>query len=142
MKRIAAVIILLAAMMTQGNAVEREYIWPEGLMPDSQPHQIAEMLDVASSEGFVADNFRRPFLDWFDAPENPNEGCMILISGGGYYTTCDVGLIKLHGIEELLHELFIRNQKLCCGILYHEAHPFLGVGRVNRLISRTRFQHA
>ncbi len=66
-------------------------------MPDAQSHQIAAMTDETSSDKFKADKHRVAYLEWFDAPakEKKNNGCMILISGGGYFTCCDVGLIKL-----------------------------------------------
>ena len=74
---------------------EREYIWPDGKMPDAQPHQIAAMTDVSRVKGFNSDEWRQPYLDWCKAPEKPNGCCMILISGGGYNNCCDVGLVKM-----------------------------------------------
>lgn len=73
---------------------EVEYLWPEGMMPDAQPHQIAAMTDVSGAEGFDADSWRRPYIDWAAAPAKPNGGCAILISGGSYRNCCDVGMIK------------------------------------------------
>ena len=67
---------------------EREFIWPEGKMPDAQPHQIAVMTNE-KEKGTV------PYLDWRPAPEKPNGCCMILISGGGYNCCCDVGLVQM-----------------------------------------------
>ena len=77
-------------------ATEREYIWPDGQMPDVQPHQIAATTAEAKKPGFKADDFRRPYLDWFDPPAESNRTdiCMILISGGGYKSCCDVGLVE------------------------------------------------
>ncbi len=66
---------------------EREYIWPEGKMPDAQDHQIAAMTNEKEKGKF-------PYLDWCPAPEKPNGCCMILISGGGYFNCCDVGLVQ------------------------------------------------
>ena len=66
---------------------EREYIWPEGKMPDGQDHQIAAMTNEKEKGKF-------PYLDWCPAPEKPNGCCMILISGGGYFNCCDVGLVQ------------------------------------------------
>ena len=63
-------------------------------MPDAQGHQIAAMLDVAMDPSFKPDDNRRPFLEWYDAPANPNGGCAILISGGGYYTLCDMAMVE------------------------------------------------
>ena len=77
-------------------ATEREYIWPEGMMPDAQSHQIGATTAEVKSPGYNADDFRRPYLDWFDPPSDDVKTniCMILISGGGYQCCCDVGLIE------------------------------------------------
>ena len=58
-------------------AGERMKIWPEGRMPDAQPHQIAAMTDEKEKG-------KEPYLEWFDPPAKPNGTCMILISGGSY----------------------------------------------------------
>ena len=44
---------------------EREYIWPDGKMPDVQPHQVAAKTGEKSRPGFKADDFRRPYVDWY-----------------------------------------------------------------------------
>ena len=75
-------------------AAQRDYLWPSGKMPHPQDHQIAAMLDVALDPSFKPDDNRRPFLEWYDAPANPNGGCAILISGGGYYTLCDMAMVE------------------------------------------------
>jgi acetyl esterase/lipase len=77
-------------------ATEREYIWPDGRMPDAQSHQIGATTAETKMPGFKADDFRRPYLDWFDPPsgENKTDICMILISGGGYFSCCDVTLVE------------------------------------------------
>ena len=93
MKRVIAFFVLLSVCLA-ASAQKREYIWPKKLMPDNQPHQIAAMTDVSRAEGFVPDKYRRPYLDWYEAPANPNGGCMILISGGGYQYCCDVDLVE------------------------------------------------
>lgn len=74
---------------------ERMYLWPDGGMPDSQPHQIAEMTDVAMAPGFDPDSHRMPYLAWFEPPPAGKylRKCMILISGGGYSNCCDVDLL-------------------------------------------------
>ena len=64
---------------------EREKVWPEGKMPDAQGHQIAAMTNEKEKG-------KDPYLDWCPAPAKPNGCCMILISGGGYSSCCDVGL--------------------------------------------------
>ena len=82
---------MFAAAFTVTNLLaEREKIWPEGKMPDAQPHQVAKMTNEAG------DN-RDPYIDWLPAPEKPNGCCMILISGGAYQNCCDVGLVQMWG---------------------------------------------
>lgn len=78
------------------NKAQREYLWPKGKMPDTQPQQIAAMTDESSAKDFDADKHRLPFLEWFEAPAKDKQtgACMILISGGAYNSTCDVGYIK------------------------------------------------
>ena len=76
-------------------AGERIAVWPKGKMPDRQKHQIAAMTDEAGQKGFKADKNRTAYIEWYDAPKTDvrNGACMILISGGGYYNCCDVGLV-------------------------------------------------
>ena len=93
MKKIFGLLLLFSAL--QLSALEREPIWPKGKMPDVQGHQIAAMTNEVSMEGFKADKYRVPYLEWFDAPDPSvrKDVCMILISGGSYQNCCDVGLI-------------------------------------------------
>ena len=98
MTRIFAV--AFAAAVSTALAAERQPVWPEGRIPDFQEHQVAAMTDEAGTAqkpnpAFDKAAHRMPYLEWFDAPEKPNGACMILISGGGYYNCCDVGLVKL-----------------------------------------------
>ena len=74
----------------------REYIWPDGAMPDAQPQQVAATTAEQKAPGYNADDFRRPYLDWFDPPaaETRTGACMILISGGGYIRCCDMWLVE------------------------------------------------
>ncbi|MBO4264045.1 MAG: alpha/beta hydrolase fold domain-containing protein [Bacteroidales bacterium] len=76
-------------------AQEREYLWPDGQMPDRQPHQIAAMTSESRAPGFDADTHRIPYLEWFPAPADSvaKQTCMILISGGSYECCCDMHLI-------------------------------------------------
>ena len=89
---VAAVFAATAALA----ATEREYLWPDGKMPDAQPHQIGATTAEVKAPGYKADDFRRPYLDWFDPPaaDAKTDVCMILISGGGYNNCCDVGLVE------------------------------------------------
>ena len=93
MKKTLALLLLLSSLQLWG--WEREAIWPKKKMPDAQPGLIAAMTDEAGAPGFRPDKHRIPYLEWFEAPDPAldNDVCMILISGGGYDCTCDVGLI-------------------------------------------------
>ena len=93
-KRLFVLILTLATI--NAFAWEREFIWPNGKMPDSQVQQVATMTDEQYQPDFNPDTHRKPYLEWFDAPapEVRNGGCMILISGGGYETCCDIHYIK------------------------------------------------
>ena len=75
---------------TSARPYEREYIWPDGKMPDVQPHQIAAKTGEKSAPGFNAEAFRRPYIDWY-APntECKTDLCVITISGGGFNSCCD-----------------------------------------------------
>ena len=83
------------------HAGEREKIWPNGKMPNAQSHQIAAMTDESKRDDFNPDKNRIAYIEWFEAPakEVHNNGCMILISGGGYNSCCDVGCIKMWNKE-------------------------------------------
>ena len=98
-------------------AQQREYIWPKKNMPDASPLQIAAMTSESKQEGFKPDKHRRPFLEWFDAPANPNGTCMILISGGAYNSTCDMSLIELWN-----RELTARGVQ-CVNLVYRTPRP-------------------
>ena len=119
--RICKFIILTAcALYTLGTyAFERELVWPKGKMPDAQPHQIAAMTDEAGGEKFKPDKHRVAYLEWFDAPaaDVKNNGCMILISGGGYYNCCDVGLIALW------RDTFTKLGFQCVNFVYRTPRP-------------------
>ena len=88
--------ILVVSAAATAFATEREYIWPDGKMPDDQPHQIGATTAEVKAPGYKAGDFHKPYLDWFDppAPETRTDICMILISGGGYNSCCDVGLVE------------------------------------------------
>jgi acetyl esterase/lipase len=86
-----AIAALVAAFFPSG---QREPVWPEGKMPHASSAQIAAMTYETKDPGFKADDYRQPYLEWFDAPESPNGSCMILISGGSYKNCCDYRLIE------------------------------------------------
>ena len=87
--------LLLLFSVLRLSAYEREPVWPAGSMPDAQPRQIAAMTNEIRTPGFNADDFRSPYLKWYETPDAAvrNGACMILISGGAYNGTVDVGLI-------------------------------------------------
>ena len=95
MKRIFTLLAIVCIALSL-QAQERVTLWPKGKMPNQQSHQIAAMTDESRAQGFKPDKHRIAYIEWFEAPakEKKNGGCMILISGGGYYNCCDVGLIK------------------------------------------------
>ena len=93
MKKTAALLLLLSVFRL--GAFERQPVWPAGRMPDADGRQIAAMSDEVRAPGFRADEHRTPYLEWFETPDASvrNGACMILISGGAYNGTVDVGLI-------------------------------------------------
>jgi len=103
--------MLLAALMAAMSAsAERVSIWPEGKMPDAQPHQVAAMTNEKEKG-------KDPYLDWFDPPANPNGTCMILISGGSYECCCDVDLIRNW------NRLFTSIGCQCVNLVYRTPRP-------------------
>ena len=70
-------------------------LWPEGRIPDFQPHQIGAMTDEAKTNADWRAAHRMPYLEWYEPPAKPNGGCMILVSGGSYQCCCDVGLVRM-----------------------------------------------
>ena len=95
MKRVSYFLILLFSAFLNVQAGKHISIWPKGKMPDAQPQQIAAMTAEVNAKGFNPDKARMPYLEWMEKPQTPNGCCMILISGGGYFNTCDNNLISL-----------------------------------------------
>ena len=116
MKRITLLFSVLLVSLWLG-AQERVPIWPKGKMPDAQTHQIAAMTDESEAPGFKADKHRTPYLEWFEKPANPNGACMILISGGSYQVTCDVGLI------DMWHKELTKLGVQCVNFVYRTPRP-------------------
>ncbi|MBR4673713.1 MAG: alpha/beta hydrolase [Victivallales bacterium] len=71
---------------------KKYYLWPDGKMPDAQPHQIAATTEEANAEGFKPGDNRIAYIQWFRSPEENvrTDACMIIISGGGYNNCCDM----------------------------------------------------
>ena len=114
MKRFIVLLFMLICLQAEA---QRVYLWPEGKMPDQQPHQYAAMTDVSKAEGFKAEDYPMPYIDWLTAPEKPCGACMILISGGSYKNTCDVSLVKMWGEE------FTKLGFQCVNLVYRTPRP-------------------
>ncbi len=119
MKRITLLLVAMTLALGLYAEGEREKVWPKGKMPNQQEHQIAAMTDESGAKDFDADKHRVAYLEWFEAPakEVRNGGCMILISGGGYYSCCDVNLIKLWKEE------FTKLGFQCVNFVYRTPRP-------------------
>lgn len=115
------VLLMVAALLFAfgGYAWERETVWPKGKMPHSQSRQIAAMTDEAGEPGFKPEKHRVAYLEWFDQPEAAvrNGACMILISGGGYDSCCDVDLISRW------RERLTREGIQCVNFVYRTPRP-------------------
>ena len=117
MKRLIGLLFLFSVL--QLSAWEREPVWPKGKMPDVQKHQIAAMTDETSLENFKPDKHRVAYLEWFETPDASvrNGACMILISGGGYDSCCDVGLI------DYWHKELTKRGVQCVNFVYRTPRP-------------------
>lgn len=114
MKRFAFLALLFC---TLAGAQQRVPVWPQGMMPDPQGHQIAAMTSEVAAEGFRADDYRTPYLEWFEKPARPNGACMILISGGAYQNCCDMSLIEMWSKE------FTAMGVQCVSLVYRTPRP-------------------
>ena len=74
---------------------ERQYIWPEGRMPDAQPGAVAEKSAVVNAKGFDRSKHVRPFIDWYAPdPSNRTALCVMTVSGGGFWHCCDAARLQ------------------------------------------------
>ncbi|MCR4825269.1 MAG: alpha/beta hydrolase, partial [Bacteroidales bacterium] len=117
MRKLFALLLVFSAL--QLSAFEREALWPKGKMPDNQPQQIAAMSNVVRAPGFKPDENRAPFLEWYETPDAAvrNGSCMILISGGSYMGTVDVGLI------DKWHKELTAAGVQCVNLVYRTPRP-------------------
>jgi len=115
--RVFGLFVIAILLAFTAHAQKRETIWPQGKMPNAQKHQIAAMTDEVAREGFRPEEHRVAYLDWYPAPQHPNGGCMILISGGSYENCCDVGLIRLW------RDTFTRLGFQCVNFVYRTPRP-------------------
>ena len=111
MKHLMLSALFFSAFFALAN--EREYLWPKDKMPDRQAHQIAALTDEKEKG-------TEPYLEWYDRPAGSpsNDVCVILISGGGYYNQCDVGLVKKTWPEALQKE-----GVLCVSLVHRTPRP-------------------
>ena len=117
MKRILTILSCSLLSFLSLTAQEREYVWPDGKMPDPQDNQIAAMTNEVWAPGFDASKYKVAYLDWYEAPENPNGACMILISGGGYVQCCCVDLV------EYWHQELTKAGFQCVKFIYRTPRP-------------------
>ena len=120
--RIATPIVTLAAGFSFVSAVfagEIENLWPAGKMPDFQPSQIALPADRVDDPEFRREERHLPYLEWCDAPAETDRTdlCLILVSGGGYNTWCDTGLVEVW--EKTFTALGVR----CVKLVYRTPRP-------------------
>ena len=94
-------------------------LWPEGRMPDAQPHQIAATTDEAAVPGFDPATARMPHWQWYPSPDPAvaTDACCIVISGGGYDCCCD-----LPAYRPLVAEL-LRAGIHCVNLTYRTPRP-------------------
>lgn len=116
---IAAIVVWGSTFTQNAMANEKEYLWPKNLMPDVQPQQIAAMREVTKAKDFKANKYRRPYLDWYEAPAKDKHtgACMILISGGSYRNLADAKKIKIW--QERLTAEGIQ----CVSLIYRTPRP-------------------
>ncbi len=116
---IAAIVLWGSTFTQNAMANEKEYLWPKNLMPNVQPHQIAAMREVTKTKDFKANKYRRPYLDWYEAPAKDKHtgACMILISGGSYRNLADAKKIKIW--QERLTAEGIQ----CVSLIYRTPRP-------------------
>jgi len=119
MNKTIFIAILSFFLFLNVNAKERELIWPNGKMPDTQSHQIAAMTNECNLKEFNPDKHRTTYIEWFDSPspQSCNGGCMVLISGGSYKCCCDVDLIELWNKE------FTKLGFKCVNLVYRTPRP-------------------
>ena len=72
-------------------ANERMQIWPKGKMPYFQPQQVAQKRGLDGRMVFDPAEPKGPFIEWYvPAASNRTQTCVLVLSGGGFNTCCDV----------------------------------------------------
>ncbi len=97
----------------------KTHLWPEGCIPDFQPHQIAATTEEAAAPGFDPDASRMPHIQWYPSPDPAvaTDACAIITSGGGYDCCCDLPAYK-----PLVAE-FLRAGVHCVNFTYRTPRP-------------------
>ena len=90
---------------------EIQPLWPEGKIPDYQERQ--KVLAIRMNQAAT----KMPYLDWSEKPANPNGACVILISGGGYESTCNGPAFKP------LEKVLLDNGITCVWLWYRTPRP-------------------
>lgn len=98
-------------------AGERIPLWPEGQIPDFQPHQVAALKTETKKPGFKPEEHRMPYIEWHEAPARKNGGCVLLIRGGGYNSLVDSDWINAIG-DKLTEQGFV-----CAHLIYRTPRP-------------------
>ncbi|MFN5578485.1 MAG: alpha/beta hydrolase [Akkermansiaceae bacterium] len=111
------IVCVLIGITALSHAAERVALWPEGKIPNFQPQQIAATTREAKAPGFKPAEHSMPHLDWYEAPEDKNGACMVLISGGGYQNCCDGEWIDR--VAQKLTELGF----VCVNLTYRTPRP-------------------
>lgn len=114
---IAVVAFVISALTPCVALAEKQPLWPEGKMPDAQPHQFAAMRNIADAKGFNPDDWRMPYLEWHEGGAETNGICAILISGGSYTNLCDYRLVEAWNAK--LTNLGC----ICATLAYRVPHP-------------------
>ena len=70
----------------------KTYLWPsKEKMPDYQPHQHAATTEEVAAPGYSDDDYRLPYLQWYQPPKKvTTDALMVIVSGGGYNNCCDI----------------------------------------------------
>lgn len=69
---------------------ERQFLWPEGSMPDFQAEQVAAKWDLVTKPGFDRAANQAPFIEWYvPSGSNRTDICILTVSGGSFCMTCD-----------------------------------------------------
>lgn len=105
-------------LSTSSVPYERQYLWPEGKMPDVRSNQIAAKTDDVKKPGFDRAANRRPFIEWYrPAASDKTDVCVMTVSGGGFDVTCDAA--RLQPVIDRL----VRAGITVADVTYRTPHP-------------------